>query len=344
MLRACSSILVLVAVTVTGCQAPTVASQPALTPSPVVATPAGVVAVTPCAPVPRVPMPSAAWVDAPSDRALWVSVGERVLFFSADQGATWQQRHGVTCSTAPGAFSFSDSAHGWIIDAHPPETQCNAQQMGLWRTIDGAQTWRQMAPVSIAASQCKEGLHFVDAMHGFLSAYDPNRAPVVYRTSDAGASWTGSSPLPDPPGWTSSPAGFTLRVSDLVTASGAVLVRASGCGSPANGCDQERSFAYASKDGGATFQFVAEIPHPEYAFAFVSAERWIQIAPSSGSRETTDAGATWRPFTTDYSQAAPVAPSISFATEMLGYATVRGQLMRTEDGGANWTGLTTPGT
>ncbi|HTJ59582.1 MAG TPA: hypothetical protein VL333_00155, partial [Candidatus Saccharimonadales bacterium] len=59
---------------------------------------------------------------------------------------------------------------------------------------------------------------------------------------------------------------------------------------------------------------------------------------------TTDGGATWHSFTTDYQQAAPVPPVITFGDAQVGYATVRGAIQRTIDGGAHWSAIRTPGT
>jgi hypothetical protein len=44
----------------------------------------------------------------------------------------------------------------------------------------------------------------------------------------------------------------------------------------------------------------------------------------------------------DYSQAAAIPPVVIFADPMVGYATVRGSIQRTGDGGAHWTLLRTP--
>jgi photosystem II stability/assembly factor-like uncharacterized protein len=77
---------------------------------------------------------------------------------------------------------------------------------------------------------------------------------------------------------------------------------------------------------------------------FVSATRWLQIGTPSQSQETTDAGASWHAFATDYQQAAPVNPQIVFGDASTGYATVRGSIQRTTDGGAHWTAVKTPGT
>jgi photosystem II stability/assembly factor-like uncharacterized protein len=78
--------------------------------------------------------------------------------------------------------------------------------------------------------------------------------------------------------------------------------------------------------------------------AFVTADRWIELGPPQDQMETLDAGASWGAFTTDYTQAAPVSPVVTFADASVGYATVRGSIQRTVDGGARWTQLRTPGT
>ena len=102
--------------------------------------------------------------------------------------------------------------------------------------------------------------------------------------------------------------------------------------------------AYRSTDGGATWTFVTTAPSQQDVIAFVTATRWVQISSPGNSKETTDGGATWHAFTTDYQQAAPVAPAITFGDAQVGYATVRGAIQRTIDGGAHWSALRTPGT
>jgi len=57
-----------------------------------------------------------------------------------------------------------------------------------------------------------------------------------------------------------------------------------------------------------------------------------------------DGGASWHPYTTTYSQAAPISPTIVFGDAQTGYATVRGAMQRTTDGGGTWSSIRTPGT
>ncbi len=102
---------------------------------------------------------------------------------------------------------------------------------------------------------------------------------------------------------------------------------------------------YGSTDGGATWVYLAKAPEPAVAVAFVTAARWLHISNARGaSKETTDAGGSWHPYSSDYANAAPITAEFVFGDDRVGYATVRGGIQRTTDGGLHWTGLKTPGT
>ena len=77
---------------------------------------------------------------------------------------------------------------------------------------------------------------------------------------------------------------------------------------------------------------------------FLTPTLWLQIVLANSSSETTDAGASWHSFLSDYDQAAGVPARFVFGDAKTGYATVRGSIQRTTDGGVHWTHITTPGT
>lgn len=276
---------------------------------------------------------------------MWALVAGTRLFRSTDRGATWEEHRATRDFIGGNAeIAFLDDNAGWLFLPSSPGTQCQFQSVSLAHTTDAGIGWEALIVAAarvqtdvLANAQCKERLAFIDAQRGFLSAYDPNSPPVIYRTTDGGRTWTASRPLPDPPGFTTVPSGTVLR-ADRVRAFGTTLLvsaRASGIRS---------HHVFRSLDGGAAWTHLATLPQGEGAFAFVSATRWLWIALPSSSKETTDGGATWHAFTTDYSQAAPIAPEIVFGDPLVGYATVRGAIQRTVDGGAHWTGIKTPGT
>lgn len=305
---------------------PTVTSAPSSTPSSVVSPSASLI-----------PLPNAAVVAAAGGGVVWMVVGFDHLFRSIDRGTTWVERS-LPAGRTSGSIAFISDRDGWLLEPVPSTSQCQSQAAALWRTRDGAVSWQKLNAVGLATAQCKASVAFVDADRGYIPTYDETGAPKIYRTVDGGLTWTASSPLADPPGFVTGPGGKTLR-PDTVADFGSVLY-ADFIGFN----DSSRFYVYRSTDRGATWSFASAAPVQGVGVTLVSPTRWLQIIAPSASQETTDAGASWHPFASDYQQAAPIAPQIVFGDASVGYATVRGTLRRTTDGGAHWTGLGTPGT
>lgn len=336
----------------TACAAPPPASSATTAPPAASTAPASTPTASPSPAVSATPitLPSTAQLSAPSGTAVWAFVADSRLFRSTDRGDTWQDRSAALPGYPNREIAFISDTDGWLATFSSVATSCQNQSVGITRTTDGGGKWDPLViaamespaeppvePPGTGRTRCKEHLASVDGQRGFLSASGPNSNPVIYRTNDGGRTWSASNLLLAPPGFTIVPSGAFLR-ADRVRAFGGtlvVLVRAS---------DQSGSYAYRSVDGGATWSYLATVPPGEGAFTFVTATRWLQIGTPSSSKETTDGGATWHAFTTDYSQAAPIAPEIVFGDPLIGYATVRGAIQRTIDGGAHWTRIKTPGT
>jgi photosystem II stability/assembly factor-like uncharacterized protein len=299
---------------------PTPTASPTPTPNPTTA---------PTAPPSLIPLPSVAQLSAPSGTVIWALVANTRLFRSTDRGDTWQERPLQGQPVNP-LVAFVDDHEGWVATVGTPATQCQSQSFALSHTADAGTTWSSLTVTGIAAAQCKNSVAFSDAAHGFVAASDPNSAPLVYRSTDGGKTWAASRPLP-------AAAGSTTGLS-------AVSLRSFGTTLLADVSGQNGQSAYRSTDGGATWTYVSTAPSQQDLIAFVTATRWLQISSPGNSKETTDGGATWHAFTTDYQQAAPIAPAITFGDSQVGYATVRGAIQRTIDGGAHWTSIRTPGT
>ncbi len=308
--------------------------------------PSASVAPTASASATPIPLPTSGQVAAAGNGVVWMLVAETRLFRSTDRGETWTER-----TLPPNAvnlqIAFVDDRIGWAMAAGSPATQCQSQGVVIWRTADGAGTWEKLVDVpsdsagsvaGIGAAQCKTTLAFVDAQRGYATAEDPNSPPTIYRTSDGGKTWAGAR-LPDPPGFISGQAGFELRPDPVADFGGVLFVSAFGMTNAA-----EKRFVFRSTDAGATWTYATTAPAVLEQLVFLTPTRWLQIAPPDRSKETTDAGASWHAFATDYQQAAPITPQIAFGDANTGYATVRGSLQRTIDGGARWTALRTPGT
>jgi photosystem II stability/assembly factor-like uncharacterized protein len=304
-------------------QAPVLSPSPAASAGPAVTAPPTILASP-------IPLPTIAEFDAPSSSVVWAFVGGLELFRSTDRGETWQQRPLPSDPGPKAGVSFVDDAQGWLLSRGSPATQCQAEVATIWHTIDAGATWQRMDTQGIAEGQCKSGLSFVDPTHGFLVASDPNQPPVIYRTADGGRTWAASRPVPDPPGFTSQPGGFTLTAGRMRSFGSTLLVPVG-------------SYVFRSTDGGASWSYLASASGSTGSIAFVTATRWLSLIVPGQSEETLDAGATWHAYASDYDQAAPVAPDVVFGDSAVGYATVRGGLQRTLDGGLHWSSLRTPG-
>ncbi|MFI5282325.1 MAG: WD40/YVTN/BNR-like repeat-containing protein [Candidatus Dormibacterales bacterium] len=302
------------------------------------------VLVTPPTPV---VLPGTLLVSAPSGEVVWALLNGMYLYRSRDRGSTWEQRPlpPVNVSNELTEISFIDYNVGWLLATGVPETQCNGEGAAVWGTQDGGQTWEDVSavdhdhqvPAGIGYAQCKESLSFVDAMHGFIGAGDENRQPTVYRTADGGRTWAASN-LPDPPGFTSTAGGFTLRAGLVRRFGGTLLVSAQGLQASA-----EHEFVFRSDDGGATWVYAAAVQDVQLTVTFVTASHWLELIYPGQSMETTNAGASWHASASNYGQAAPIAPTIVFGDPAVGYATVRGELKRSVDGGLTWSDIKTPG-
>jgi photosystem II stability/assembly factor-like uncharacterized protein len=285
-----------------------------------------------------IPMPSTAQLIAPSSSVVWALVAHSALFRSTDKGATWEEHSLPLQSAYSPVLTFINDQEGWGLTMG--ESQCNDAGT-IWHTTDGGSTWNNFALVApkqhtdsgIAYTQCKEHIYFIDSNHGFVTAWDDNHRPTIYRTGDGGKTWSGST-LPDPPDFKTSPGGFTLRAATFKRFGSTLYVEAYGPG---------RQYLFRSTDGGATWLWLTKVP--SIYIAMVTESRWLQLVWPGQSMESTNSGQQWHPYESDFHTDTPVGgPQILFADSQVGYAEGRGALQRTLDGGLHWERIATPGT
>jgi photosystem II stability/assembly factor-like uncharacterized protein len=336
-----TALLFVVAMSACGTPAATTSASPSVaaasptptatpTPSAAPTTAAPTATTAPAASATLIPLPNVAQLSAPSATVVWALVASTRLFLSTDRGDTWKEQK-QPAQTTDALVSFIDDHEGWLATLGSPGASCGTQSFALSHTADAGATWSPLTVTGIPPAQCKNTMTFRDPTNGLVTAYDGTASPAVYRTTDGGRTWTTYfQPLPLAPG---SAVGLSV-----------VSVRVFGSTALADVAGQAKHYAYRSSDGGTTWTYGNTAPNQQDVIAFVTATRWLQISSPGNSKETTDGGATWHAFTTDYQQAAPVPPVITFGDAQVGYATVRGAIQRTIDGGAHWTSIRTPGT
>ena len=297
-------------------------------------------------------------LNAPSSNVLWALVANAYLYRSTDRGLIWEQRPRPRSLDSVSEISFINDREGWLVNGVlPPVVECFPGEFLLrttvWHTADAGATWQALGANGVPAGQCVSGLSFLDSAHGFLGAHelrccygDNGSYPlVIYRTSDGGLTWSPAhvGPGPDTP---------VLPIElGLVRAFGSeLLVPAYQYGKALS------QSVYRSPDGGATWSFVADGQYlPLYGQAWagslvpVTGSRWLQLNAFGPSTETTDAGATWHAYPSDFSQAQRTFMEVLFADSQIGYANVAGAraapsqtLQITVDGGLHWSPLRTP--
>jgi photosystem II stability/assembly factor-like uncharacterized protein len=314
--------------------------SPEVTPSPTPKT--SVIAGVIVKPPKRIALPANAQLSASSSSVVWALMVDQYLYRSTDRGATWSQRplppSFAVASPRP-EISFVSDQEGWLTTGGSPETQCNAEVVGIFHTTDAGATWESLGTNGVSDRQCKGELSFVDSNSGFLDAFDPNNKPVIYHTVDGGRTWVAGKPLPDPPGFRSQGGGFTLQPGRVSAFGSILLVSAS-----MHNSGGDVNFVFRSIDGGVNWTYLASAKDPNNNVDFVTASRWLQLIGPGQSVETTDAGASWHRYASAYSQAAPIAADFVFGDSLVGYGTVRGEITRTVDGGLHWVQVKSPGT
>ena len=139
---------------------------------------------------------------AASGGVVWMFVNGDHLFMSLNRGDTWTERT-LPSGASNGYLAFVSAGEGWWLAPVSTGTQCSFQRMTLWKTDDGAVTWRKLDVSGVDEIRCKTGMAFSDPANGFITATDGTNPPAIYHSGDAGRAWTLSRPLQDPPGFTS---------------------------------------------------------------------------------------------------------------------------------------------
>jgi photosystem II stability/assembly factor-like uncharacterized protein len=133
------------------------------------------------------------------DQRMWVAISAVGCFETRDGGATWQTRNsGVRADFHPDKYpEFGQCVHKMAMAAGEPLHLYQQNHCGVYRTLDGAETWQEITP----GLPSQFGFPIVAHPHDPLTAwnipltepehgrYVPDGAAAVWRTRDGGDTW-----------------------------------------------------------------------------------------------------------------------------------------------------------
>lgn len=266
---------------------------------------------------------------------LYVGTHDGVLALtSLDDGTTWSQGPITTLDHAAAKIAVASS--------QPNRAYLAAYESGVYRTDDCGQTWQSV------------GAYPVDHAHSIVAdpsnadiAYAGSEPAMVFKTTNAGASWTRLDSFAQVDGsgeWSFHWEGRHGHVRALALAPKQPNVVFAGI---------EVGGLVASQDGGATWRAVPGTDRDVHTIAFAESHpARIYAATAKGPFRSDDSGQTWTPIMEglDRRHSIPIAAAPDDPDRVLmGVAESarrkNAQACLSNDGGASWhvlDGLTDP--
>ncbi len=284
---------------------------------------------------------------------LWAGTSKQgtsdvILYHTTDGGATWQTTTVATGYTNgipvhPGAVSFVDAVHGWLMVS--PEHGMNSEPGELLATNDGGKTWTEVTHDGPNPGDMPFGgsILFTSTTDGWLvGSQTSTTQDYLYRTTDGGKTWN-KVDLPVP---ASIPGGWVNRIELPkvfgTAGTGKETVLPVNFGKPNAGVIF--GGAYVSDDGGSSWRFAGGLI-PDFVVPTFLTARDGFAATSKGLFATSDGGATWNlvnsPKLAELTAGNFSLASTTFVTPKVGWILLQlsnqtSQLLETQDGGQTW--------
>jgi photosystem II stability/assembly factor-like uncharacterized protein len=219
---------------------------------------------------------------------------------------------------------FATPLDGWVVNS----------EGRIWNTTDGGESWQQQ----FSTLRFLRSVTFATPQRGWAGALF-TLLPVLYETSDGGATWT---EVPD------LPAGMTGGICGMWAASESVVYGVGRYSMPAGvlkTTDAGATWSHLDVSSWVTTLVDCWFPTPDFGFVVGSTGHFPDSSRAVVLR-TTDGGATWDPRHVS-SQLGGWCWKISFPSASVGYVTVERFsephfFLKTTDGGSTWTELPGP--
>jgi photosystem II stability/assembly factor-like uncharacterized protein len=275
---------------------------------------------------------------AATDRShAWLAVASytntsTVVYFTADGGQSWQS------ATTDGAvwpqIRFLNNTTGLLLLGQG--AAAGSEGVVLLRTADSGAHWQLATDKRWRSQQTsmiwggdKNGFGFSSPENIWLTGAWLVNSFVLYATHDGGAHWQ-QQDLSLPQGFTVTGGAIESQPPEFFGASDGVLpiVQLNNPG--------QSAIFYRTEDGGYTW--TPTTPVPGDVFSVVDANR-IFVTDGMKVYRTAGGGLHWTAVQPNLSLKG--ASVLDFVSPSEGWAIVGGQMLRTTDGGATWTNLST---
>jgi hypothetical protein len=136
---------------------------------------------------------------APSDSRRLYMVWQGYFYRSADRGAHWTKTSFARRTDLDPNDGVRTSGQRMAVDpSNPDVVYVGTTSNGVWRTLDGGASWSQVSAITAGASPGHPGIVFdrasgTDGSGRTKTIYVPSYGSGVWRSLDAGATWTKTS-------------------------------------------------------------------------------------------------------------------------------------------------------
>ncbi len=205
-------------------------------------------------------------VDPADVNRIWVGISAVGTFHSADGGATWQtQNRGVRADFAPVQYpEFGQCVHKLVKAAGERDLLLQQNHCGVYRSRDGGAQWEEITAglpgefgFPMAGHPRYGSTAWVIPLNGAdRGRYMPDGAAAVWRTRDAGDTWTRLS------------AGLPQENAYLGVLREAMAVDQGGAAAVYFGTSNGQ--LYAGADEGETWQLISEFLPPIWSVEAVT--------------------------------------------------------------------------
>lgn len=280
------------------------------------------------------------------------------VYRTADGGVNWTKSSFQTLSVdAPWlrGIGFADETNGWLL-VNFGGVAMGSELVGIYTTTDGGASWTPATVIDPASQQpdrlplggTKSGVTFISDKVGWVAGGSHADGVWLYITHDGGRTWRQAG-LPVPRGY-STEGGAVRTYPPLFFDRAGLLPAAFGA---------ERSLIFfTSADGGATWKATMAVPAGPDATGFVwafadAAHGWL--SDGTNLYATTDGAVNWTAVAadkrlTDLVRSGFRITELNFIDSATGWALLRSgdaatgtlALLRTTDGGRNWSDCGAP--